>query len=291
MKTLILAIGLLFAGLPLFAQINCNPNPQNTEPGLYPIPDSLPCFVRNCVCNSILIEFVMFDSTEVSGFKVRVEYIIIEEILNLPCGVKWVTSKANANTPNRFENQESGCILLYGYTDDIAGQYKLDINVRAKINLLPGEVSYNAEDLGFRVDVRVIDSTNSICPSIDTSASADLKIATCVSGNYLPGFDETGCYSVICDGTGIAELSSIDHFTLYPNPANNSATVSFIADKAEAYTSRIVNIYGQEVSHRELDVLTGLNIDQIDVSQLPAGIYIYTLTDGKDVLTQRFVVE
>lgn len=277
MKTFLLAFSLLI-GLYANAQY-CTIDSQYVLPGLYPLPEDLPCFVGGGEWNDVTVQFVMFDSTEVSGIKVKVEYVIIDEILNLPCGITWCTSENDADTANRFNNQERGCIRFRGRTTDDAGQYKLVINVKAKVSLLQNEVPYNAENLGFRVDVRLVDVATDPCPAIDTTSGATLLTATCPTDNYCPIIG------------GVNEISSLSKLTLSPNPASNTATVSFIADKAAVYTSRIINIYGQKVSHGKLDVISGLNVDKLDISQLPAGVYIYTLTDGKSVLTQRFVVE
>lgn len=280
---ILVAVCALFAGTftaSAQTQTLCEIDPQYTEPGLYPLPEDLPCIVGGGEWNDITVQFVMFDSAEVSGFAVRVEYVIIDEILNLPCGIKWSTSKQDADTAHRFNNQERGCIRFWGTTTDDAGQYKLDINVKAKVSLLPGEVPYNAEDLGFRVDVRLIDNATDPCPAIDTTAGATLLTGSCPTTQKDTSFI-----------TGISEIAGVNYFSLYPNPTNSTATVSFTADRAAAFSARIVNIYGQEVSNEQLNVVAGLNVSKVDVSNLAAGVYIYTITDGKNVHTQRFVVE
>jgi hypothetical protein len=291
MKTLLLALCLLCGTITNAQQSPCDIDNSFTEPGIYPSPDSIDCFIGGGYFNDITIQFVNFDSTTVSGIRVRVDYIIIDSILNLPCGIKWTTSAQRAAVWHRFENQEKGCIRFWGYTNDAAGQYKLKIKVKAKVNLLPNEVPYEAEALGYRVDVRMkanicVDS----CPAIDTTANAVLLTASCTSVDkdtvfYWKMEQEHGP----CDG--VNEIGSFSNFTFYPNPTANSATVSFTADKAAAYTTRIVNIYGQEVSREVLNVTAGLNVNKVDVSNLATGVYIFTITDGKNVQTQRFVVE
>jgi hypothetical protein len=258
----------------------CDLDPQYTEPGLYPLPEDLPCLVGDGVFNDITVQFINFDSTTVSGIRVRVDYIIIDSVLNLPCGILWSTSAQGAATKHRFENQEKGCIRFWGVTADAAGQYKLKIKVKAKVSLLPNVVPYEAEALGFRVDVRLKANAAAVCPANDTTSGATLLTASCTS------VDKDTLFIV-----GINEIASINSFSFYPNPTANNATVSFTADKAASYTTRIVNIYGQEVSREVLNVTAGLNVNKIDVSTLATGVYIFTITDGKNVQTQRFVVE
>ena len=259
----------------------CELDPQFTEPGLYPLPDSLPCLVGDNEWNDITVQFINFDSTSVSGIDVRVDYIIIDSVLNLPCGIKWSTSAQGAATKHRFENQERGCIRFWGTTDDASGQYKLQIKVKAKVSLLPNEVPYEAEALGFRVDVRLKDNAAAmVCPDVDTTSGATLLTASCKSVDVDTFFF-----------VGVNEIASINSFGFYPNPTNGTATVSFTADKAATYTARIINIFGAEVSREVLNVSAGLNVNKLDVSTLANGVYIYTITDGKNLQTQRFVVE
>lgn len=270
LNLILVAVCALFLGSfsAATAQV-CTIDPQYTEPGLYPLPEDLDCIVRN-EPTDITVQFVNFDSTTVSGVRVRVEYIIIDSINNLPCNITWNTSAEGTTPPHRFENQEKGCIRFLGTTQDMAGQYKLGIKVKAKVNILPTAVDYDAEALGFRVDVRVKEDLAAACPPIDTTSGATLLNACNV---------------------GVNEIAAINAFTFYPNPTNGTASVSFTAAKDASYTARIINIYGQEVTNNVLNVTAGLNVTKVDVSNLAAGVYIYTITDGKNVQTQRFVVE
>jgi hypothetical protein len=279
MKVFLLIVGLLSVCYANGQIQPCIIDSQYTQPGFHPLPDSLDCLVGDGVFNDLTIQFVNFDSSTVSGIKVRVDYLIIDSILNLPCGIRWTTSSFDAATKHRFENQEKGCIRFWGVTPDPAGQYKLTIKVRVKVSLLANEVPYEAEGLGFRFDVRLKNDAAAVCPAMDTTTGATLLIAFCATQiDTIPPI-------------GINEIASFNSFSFYPNPTANNATVSFTADKAAAYTTRIVNIYGQEVSRWQLQVLQGFNTHPIDVSALPAGVYFFTITDGKNTTSQRFVVE
>lgn len=259
------------------AQI-CTIDNTLTEPGLYPDPDSIPCIIKNDPTD-ITVQFVNFDSATYSGIRIKVEYLIIDSITNLPCGISWTTSKQNAATPHRFENQENGCIRFLGSTGDASGQYELEVYVRAKISLAPTPIPVTASSVGLRVAVRVKDTAGDACPAIDTTGSApNARVATCSSSDTTLT-------------VGISEISSINSFSFYPNPTTNTSTVSFVAEKAATFTARIINIYGQEVSREQLNVAAGLNVNTLNVSTLANGVYIYTITDGKNVQSQRFVVE
>jgi len=279
MKQLYLLLFALVLGTNTNLNAQCTIDPQYTQPGLYPSPDSLDCLVGDGVFNDIAIQFVNFDQTSVGGFNVTVEYIIIDSIVNLPCGVKWTTNKECADTANKFVNSEKGCIRLWGNTNDAAGQYKLDVWVLAKVDFLPNPVVYKAEDLGFRVDIRLKATANDVCPALDTTNGATLLTSTCKNA-----------YTAVCT-TGVEVVDGLLNFSLYPNPTNAISIISFTAERSTTYNACILNIYGQEVSRWQLQVQQGTNTHPIDVSAFPPGVYFFTITDGKNTTSQRFVVE
>jgi hypothetical protein len=273
MKVFVLVVGLLSACYANGQVQPCTIDSQYTQPGFHPLPDSLDCLVGNGVFNDITVQFVNFDSSTVSGIKVRVDYLIIDSILNLPCGIRWATSNYDAATKHRFENQEKGCIRFWGVTTDAAGQYKLTIKVRVKVSLLANEVPYEAEGLGFRFDVRLKVDTAAVCPAMDTTAGATLLIASCYT---LPYEGPDTCLYWPCDTPSAAEiLNKRLSFGLYPNPAGDLIMLDFKDIGSAFVTTRIVNIYGQEVSREVLQVRHGVNSHPIDVSALLAGVYFF----------------
>ncbi len=262
----------------------CSVNDTIEQSGLYPISDSIPC-VTGGSCFDYTLQFVNFDSITVSGIRVRVDYLIIDSIQNMPCGFEWVLENDDITADrHRLENQQHGCIRIGGITTDIPGIYKVRFKFSAKLSLLPIETAYTGDELGIELYLRIMDAQDSVCPTLDTSVA--LLTASC-STNSTDCFCDALCICYV----GINEIASFNSFNLYPNPTANNATVSFTADKAASYTTRIVNIYGQEVSRWQLQVQQGTNTHPIDVSALAAGVYFFTITDGKNVTSQRFVIE
>jgi hypothetical protein len=88
----------------------------------------------------------------------------------------------------------------------------------------------------------------------------------------------------------IAEVAS---FAVYPNPANASVTIDFKLKQSGQVRAEIVNLLGQEVFEMERQVTNvAQNRIQVDVSNLPSGIYLVNITpeQGKRV-TQKLVIE
>ena len=95
---------------------------------------------------------------------------------------------------------------------------------------------------------------------------------------------------IFCIGTiGIEELwKQADAVKLYPNPTTSQLSLKVsdqILNEQPVYS--VVNFAGQTI---ETGKLTAQN-QQIQVSELPAGIYLLQLNAGNQQLTRKFVVE
>jgi len=86
------------------------------------------------------------------------------------------------------------------------------------------------------------------------------------------------------------DLSSTSSFTLYPNPANhNIQLVAEISENTQAQI-QIYDAFGKLVKQiNEVELMTGSPFD-IEVSQLPTGMYFCTLQSGEWQAVQKFVI-
>ncbi len=185
-----------------YTMINCNGtcNPNLTTPlgALSPAGNNLPVITPN-VNYSESITFHNWDSVIISGFNVRMDYLYIDSIVNLPCGIGWATSQ----TDNKFSNSEFGCIYLNGTTNNSAGQYNLKVYVRAKVSLLPTPVPLQFNGIGIFTAVRVC-NTGGPCPAIDTALTG--INTTCNTGQITPpvGLNVSlGADQSVCAGTNL----------------------------------------------------------------------------------------
>lgn len=245
----------------------CVPSGTLTEPGLSPNSADLPAVVRN-VANTTNIQFKNFNQFNFGGQTVTVQSLKIDTISNIPSGLCWATNKSN----DTYSNQEDGCIKVTGTTAAPAGQYKLYIVVTANIGV---PIQTNADAAGLKYFVRVIDQ-GANTPCVDTNATASFVAYT---GN------EPQCVSAIGSIS-----NNIQSLNIVPNPFNNKATVTFTTEKSGVYTQRITNMLGSEISKKDMNVNEGDFTTTIERKDLPVGIYFYTLTDGKSVVTKRFSI-
>lgn len=245
----------------------CTPSGTLTEPGLSPNSQDLPPVIVG-VANVTNIQFKNFNQFVFGGQTVTVQSLKIDTISNIPAGLCWATNKSD----DTYANQEDGCIKVTGTSNAAPGQYKLYIVVTANIGV---PIQTNADAAGLKYYVRVINQ-GANTPCVDTNATAAFVAYT---GN------EPQCPTAIGSVT-----ENIKGLNIVPNPMSSKAVVTFYAEKAGTYTQKITNMLGSEVSRTSVEVQEGEFTTSIERGNLTAGVYFYTLTDGKSVVTKRFSI-
>jgi hypothetical protein len=90
---------------------------------------------------------------------------------------------------------------------------------------------------------------------------------------------------------GVTDGNTTGTFSVYPNPIEGSARVSFYLANSGAVTVSLYSILGQVVTDRNLGVLgAGQHETAIDVQGLPAGIYILRVNTGSNVYSRKVTV-
>lgn len=230
-----------------------------TEPGLSPDPDSIPC-IEQGVGYSQTVQFFNFDTISFSGQLLTIDSLEIDSVGGMPTGINWSTNKSN----NRFGNQEKGCIQLCDSTNDPVGNYPLVILAKVW-------ASNFATGTPFPVYPLTVDAA-----SVSDNLSVVLRVIT-QGGN--------------CDfGTGIADLLEEGSLKLIPNPAQNNAVVRFNAIEAADYTLNVIDLVGKTVISKQITAVPGQNDININVSELSNGVYMYSLNNGIQAVTNSFVV-
>jgi hypothetical protein len=251
----------------------CTPSGLFTEPGLSPYSDSL-ASVINGSSTPVDIQFKNFNTFVYQGINITINSLRIDSILNLPAGTCWATNKTN----NTWSNQEDGCIKVSGTTCADPGQYKLRILVTVNTSIGTIGPNLDAETVNLKYFVRVKNNGDADV-AVDTLATAAFVKLSGYSANAA------GCVNSINDVP--ANVSALN---IVPNPMNSQAIVSFMAAKSGNATERITNMIGSEVYSNNIDVKAGENTTSINRNNLPAGIYFYTIVEGTNSTTKRFVV-
>lgn len=115
----------------------------------------------------------------------------------------------------------------------------------------------------------------------------------CQAHGAAGGIGQAG--TLIVSGTPSAKLDARTAgviLSVYPNPSRGQVTVQLNQKAGQDYKLRLSNIIGQEVRTIALKpelTTTGL---PVDLSDLHAGVYFYSLlVDGKVVATKRLVLQ
>lgn len=77
---------------------------------------------------------------------------------------------------------------------------------------------------------------------------------------------------------------------IYPVPASTAITISFDAYAKGQATIAIINQLGQEVYNKQVGVSNGINLNNIDVSSLKAGVYILKVNNGQGIQTKKLII-
>lgn len=96
--------------------------------------------------------------------------------------------------------------------------------------------------------------------------------------SYLKGI----VFSDFPYGVGVNELANVKEIEAYPNPVSETLTIEVTLNKAADMTVEMTNILGQSVYSNTAKANAGLNTRNVNVANMQAGIYFYSVVvDGK----------
>lgn len=92
-----------------------------------------------------------------------------------------------------------------------------------------------------------------------------------------------------------SDIPGMLDFSIYPNPTNNNAIISFISSGEEnTYTCSVYDILGRILFKNKINTASeGSNLHQIsidDLSKLNSGIYFVSLSSGEYVRTRKITI-
>ena len=186
-----------------------------------------------------------------------VDSMIMVSTIGAPSGIT-----LDCNTTNcSYEGDVVGCANVYGITNDPIGVYPITIEVNVYTH---GSITV------FGVPIAI---------------ETDLYSAT---GAY-----ETidGYKIVVNSATGIQTFHQ-DDFVLFqnaPNPFTEFTNIQFNAPKSDNVVFEVVDMFGRSVYTEKIAAIKGVNTYQFS-HDLSAGIYMYTINNGKESISKRMIV-
>jgi hypothetical protein len=186
-----------------------------------------------------------------------------------------------AETSWEFANS-SGTVLASG------SGYSTDYAVITETLTVPADDCYA---------VKIIDSYGDGLGGSQWGGTDGAWTITDASGNQLAsGSGDFGDENVdkmdMTAGSGPTAINEngINGLSIYPNPFNNIATVSFNVGSMERTTIEVINTIGQNVQSIDLGVVSGNQSVKLDATDLPAGFYLINIKSGSKAVTSRVTV-
>lgn len=260
---------LLFLGCSTFltAQI-CNPDPiyQDSSAGVYPLPfhpESNPDGgITESACINKPYEFVLtvkIDSTlNVNGTDYAIDSLIVTDVINMPNGFSYECSTANCTfVKNSFE-----CATLFGTAtaDNAPGDYSIEIQ---------GTVFTNFNGFPFELEL-----------SFPNPIFAD--------GEYVITLNEEGGE---CSSTNVNDLSQqVLNLQNIPNPFDGLTNIQITSQLKGDFQFRVHDVFGKQVHERAVQLNEGQNTLEFDGSGLATGLYIYSFSNGKAVVSNKMMI-
>ena len=94
------------------------------------------------------------------------------------------------------------------------------------------------------------------------------------------------------DIVGVDEQEALKGLQLYPNPASNNLTVSFMLTESNPVTIALYDILGKQMMIRDMDVQKEGKVDtSIDVSGLQTGVYVVKISAGQKSYVKKVFVK
>lgn len=160
-----------------------------------------------------------------------------------------------------------------------AGSFTTNGNIVAFANTSTGASSYSW-DFG--------DFTNSsaAAPLHAYAANGDYQVVlTAINGNCT----DTVVFNVAIT-VSIEELMGLSNLTIYPNPASETAVISFDNTLGNSFDIQLIDQLGRVIiSHNNIQSI-GSNMVNVDLTNLSDGIYSIQLSSDQNTISKRLIV-
>lgn len=93
-----------------------------------------------------------------------------------------------------------------------------------------------------------------------------------------------------CGVVSLDEQTELEDLSIYPNPAANMATISFSSPSGNQAAITIYNMLGEVVSTTIEQVVTGLNLVEVDLNAFESGNYIVQVQLGDGIITSKLEI-
>jgi Secretion system C-terminal sorting domain len=86
------------------------------------------------------------------------------------------------------------------------------------------------------------------------------------------------------------DLTEVSAMTATPNPTNGKTTIRIESTVSDKFQFILTDLLGRTIQTRPLSIEAGQNSFELDVTKLSNGIYIYNLTKGNRIMSNKLIV-
>ena len=173
-------------------------------------------------------------------------------VTNIPDAFDYVCDPPNCI----FPKDSTGCVLLFGTPED-------------------------PEDVGVW-DLEIAGTVRTGFLDLNLTFPNPLLF----DGNYFLHVKEEGQ----CMVSSVEELATKVRMTNVPNPFSSYTQILVNSDEAGAFDFQVRDLMGKAVHNERVQILEGANTIDFDASNLANGIYIYSISNGTDVVSKKMVL-
>ena len=252
MKKTLLTLSLAMA--TIFASAQCTPDSQFSAPGIYP--DSAVGLAnayvgQNYSQNITIITPLDTSVASLGGITVTIDSISLTSVLGLPPNFAYTCDPPSCGFPGGTIK----CAELYSTinptTSDI-GLYNITFETKTYV-IAPIVGAITQDDVIDYYYIEILDNTTSVINQF-SSLTFELK-------------------------------------GVFPNPAVNNAKIQFISGTSEAVIFKVYNLLGEEVDLQIIHSQRGVNTINLNTTSYSEGMYLYSINNGKEVLTKRMIIK
>lgn len=199
---------------------------------------------------------------------------------------------------NNFSDTYAYSMIVSGMTLTTNGALTTSVTGYGTLTLPGGQV------LNDVLQLRSVESeslTNSIVPGTNTAVTisvyyfhASQRYPVLTYSEYRSqngtSTDVSGEYMVNhLLAVALKEQTDFTGLRIYPNPAKSTITIDANLKKPVDFSVSVENIVGQSLISFKADA--SIRTHQVDVSSLPAGVYLLKVSDGSDQVVRRLIIE
>ncbi len=233
---------------------------QNNTDFLSPAPEDLPCIQRTVDYDRVIQISVPATYSFQGIITLTIDSVVINDILDMPTSISYAI---NPNT-GVIEGGSNGCVNLTGTTTDAVGNYPLNFDGNVYLSGTPIPTLFDGDTV----------VPLSQLSSLGFSYSLDV---------IEPG-DPCRTITSLLNKTNAVELS------MYPNPTNGVFNLTVNTGKSGAIEVSVFDFTGRTV-YAETTAIQNQYATQVDISNLPKGIYAVRVKTTEGVASKNILVD